>query len=318
MTSGSRGVRLRQVVNRRYTLIGIVLAPMPVFARTDPHLRSHCLKMKPTDVNIAFIVGAGAVQNAWAPVLRAIQPNVDFPLTPDGANCFLARVVYMMRFCASAPEDMAKSELAAHKESLIQLRTAICRELRLAQEQGELVVRPEFETIVNAMILRYSHSLMVVTTNWDTVVPDTLRNNMDRAASSILIPLHIHGESSRQDRLYLPTEVTREQYRSVEEDDWIGALHLMTWRALLKAQRVVLYGLSLSPLDAELSQTLAAGWSGPNLQKISIVNPDHALVAHRVNLLLDHSREVIVKGYTPEDLTAGVDYTIRTTKRKEY
>jgi hypothetical protein len=82
-------------------------------------------------------------------------------------------------------------------------------------------------------------------------------------------------------------------------------------RGLGEAHRVVLYGISLSPLDAELGQTLATGWNNPNLREIIVVVPDHEVVAHRVNLLLDHRRGVIVKGYAPNDLRTAVDYTIR-------
>lgn len=56
---------------------------------------------------------------------------------------------------------------------------------------------------------------------------------------------------------------------------------------------------------------MAAGWSKNNLREISVVSPDHALVAHRVNLLLDPRRQVTVKGYEPQNLGNGVDYTIK-------
>jgi hypothetical protein len=44
-------------------------------------------QMKIRKSKAAFVVGAGAVENAWAPVLRALQPNVDFPLTVPLLPC---------------------------------------------------------------------------------------------------------------------------------------------------------------------------------------------------------------------------------------
>jgi hypothetical protein len=255
-------------------------------------------------------VGAGAVQNAWAPVLRAIQPDFGFPLTADGGNCVLARMIYLLRWWSSVG-DLGKEQLEAYKASLVELRTAICRELRLAQDRGELTVRPEFEKVVASLLVARSDSFILVTTNWDTVVPDALRTCLDKTKFGAVKPLHIHGSIARPDTLYLPTEVTREPYRSPQEDQEIGIVHSGILLGLQQAHYAVLYGLSLSPLDAELSQTLAVGWTNSNLKEISIVAPDHEAIAHRVNLLLIPYRKVIVKGYDPRDLTKGVDHSVK-------
>lgn len=259
----------------------------------------------------ALIVGAGAVQNAWAPVLRALQPYYDFPLTSDGANSVLARIVYLLRWWSQNQSPVAEGQLKVHKELLVEIRRAISQELKAAQGQGELTVRPEFESVIDAMLMAHSTSFMLVTTNWDTVVPDALSRHLNRTSNGTVTRLHIHGSIANPDTLYLPTEVTFEPYRTHAEDQTIGGLHGISWRGLEKAHRAVVYGLSLSPLDAELAQTLAAGWSNPNLREINVVAPDHELVAHRVNLLLDPRREVIVKGYAPGDLKTGHDYTVR-------
>jgi hypothetical protein len=73
---------------------------------------------------------------------------------------------------------------------------------------------------------------------------------------------------------------------------------------------VILYGISIDPLDAELAQTLASGWSNPNLEEILIVDPNHCLIAHRVNLLIDRRRDVRVIGLNSETMTHEEDYTI--------
>ena len=52
---------------------------------------------------VALVVGAGAVENAWAPVIRVLHPEFDFPLTADGANSVLARLIYLLRWWAGEP-----------------------------------------------------------------------------------------------------------------------------------------------------------------------------------------------------------------------
>ena len=85
-----------------------------------------------------LIVGAGAVENAWNPVLRALQSYFDFPLTADGANCFLARAVYLLRWWSSSPGEMAEQQLSLHKTFFDKLKKDICAEIQASQERGEL------------------------------------------------------------------------------------------------------------------------------------------------------------------------------------
>ena len=47
---------------------------------------------------IVIIVGAGAVENAWVPIVNAIKVFRDQTVDIDCANCFLARLIYLLRF----------------------------------------------------------------------------------------------------------------------------------------------------------------------------------------------------------------------------
>jgi hypothetical protein len=104
--------------------------------------------------------------------------------------------------------------------------------------------------------------------------------------------------------------MTKEPYREPAEELNIGGTHGSIWRGLEGAHRAVVYGLSISPLDAELAQTLACGWSNENLREIDIIAPDHAVIAQRVNLLLDRRRDIVVRGFAPHNVDVAVDYTI--------
>ncbi|MCC8363619.1 hypothetical protein LK996_11120 [Lysobacter sp. A6] len=257
---------------------------------------------------VALIVGAGAVQNAWAPVLRAVQPYYDFPLNGDGVNSFLARLVYLLRWFASIGDT---NELTKHKTFLAEVRQRICDELRDAEERGELSVRSSFESVVERFVVDRSNTFLLINTNWDEVVDKALLRILHDRFLVTLRPLHVHGSIAHQHMLYLPTEVTREPYRTPEEDKEIGTIHGSIMRGLEGVTHVVVYGLSLSPLDAELCQTLASGWNNATLRQIDVIVPDHDLVANRVNMLLNPKRTVAVTGYHPDQLDTPIDYTVR-------
>jgi hypothetical protein len=174
------------------------------------------------DTITALIVGAGAVENAWRPVLRALQPYYDFPLTEDGANCVLARLVYLLRWYASDSSDLGIKELAELKTFLVEIRNAICTEIDKSEKEKELHVRKEFASIVDEMLIRYSTTFMLVTTNWDNVAGGELSQRLNRTMTGVVRPLHIHGSTSKGDIMYLPTEMTKEPYRTPEEQhkDW--------------------------------------------------------------------------------------------------
>jgi hypothetical protein len=263
------------------------------------------------DKRTALIVGAGAVENSWAPVIRVLERFHPAPLTNDGANTFMALLIYLLRWWSSNDTDLGKQQLIAHKSFLAEMRESISSELSVAQKRNEIRVRSEFPNIVERMLVEHSTEFMFVTTNWDTVVDDALAIHLKDLAPFTLFPLHIHGSLKNPDTLYLPTEVTKEPYRSFEQEQEIGGLHGSIMRGLESASRVVLYGISLSPLDAELNQTVAAGWDNPHLTEINIIAPNHKEIAQRVNVLLANQREIKVTGFEPSDLSKPTDYTVK-------
>lgn len=267
----------------------------------------------------ALIAGAGAVEHAWNPVLRALQRFVRVPLTIDGGNSFLARIVYLARWFSSPFYD---SQTHSHYRdaALKQLRDvkqAIAEELISAELAGEITHRTSLKPILDQLMLSSGAKIMFVTTNWDTVVPKAICEILRPDWNFVLQPVHIHGSAADPNTLYLPSEVTQERYRQREEDLKIGTIHGTVWKNLELAQRVILYGISIDPLDAELGQTLAAGWSNRNLETIFIVNPNHSLVAHRVNLLLDPRHRVRVIGLNPNTLELEAEYTTSETHESD-
>lgn len=267
-------------------------------------------------VRPTLLVGAGAVENAWEPVARAIQPYCGGDTTAQGASFFLAQLVYQLRWFAGLDDDRSREALSTLKGYWVEIRTAISRELIAAQERGEIRVRAEFAQIVDQFLLATAREFLLVSTNWDLVVDKSINDLpaiKDVPGTWHIFPLHVHGSVKDPATLYLPTEITREPYRQAHEDNAIGTIHGNIMRALEQSDRSVVYGLSMSPLDAELCMTVAAGWDNPVLREVVIIDPDHEAIAERVMLMLQRRYQVTVVGYHPGNLNDPMVYHRATT-----
>lgn len=260
---------------------------------------------------IAFVVGAGAVENAWAPVLTVFENILGHKIDADGANSFFARLVYLMRFYATGTFPNAKEYSQSFTTQVNEIKSQICEALSLAEKNKQIKARKELKDILNKFVFSNVNQAVLITTNWDTVIDNTINelgeSNHPKSGSDIQ-SLHIHGSIKSPNGLYWPSEVVREPYRTSEEDMEMGSLHGTVWRAIEECHRTILYGLSLDPLDAELLQTLAAGWSSPNLKEIIIINPEHKKISQRVRLLLDERYPAKISGYSPSDLANRYEY----------
>ena len=103
--------------------------------------------------------------------------------------------------------------------------------------------------------------------------------------------------------VYLITNLTNDK-------KYIGKKHVATLGALERAHTIILYGLSISPLDAELSQILGACFERQNIKRVIIVDLVPEVVAEKVNLLLSYPTDMLVHGYYPSDLTTIKDYSL--------
>ncbi len=260
---------------------------------------------------IAFITGSGAVENAWVPILTALKGDAEYNIDSDGANCFFARLVYLMRFYATGTFPDAKEHAQICLKMVKDIKAKISCSLLLAEEKKQIRARKELDTILNKFIFSEVHESFFITTNWDTVIDtaieEHIKSNFPFYTSNIQF-LHLHGCITHPQSLYLPSEVIREAYRSSEEDIEMGALHGAAWSTIEQCNKTILYGLSLDPLDAELSHTLSVGWSSPNLKEIIIINPDHKKVSQRIKLLLDSRYPAKIIGYSSFHLNEKFEY----------
>lgn len=255
---------------------------------------------------IVIIVGAGAVENAWVPIINAIKVVTDQTLDIDGANCFFARLIYLLRFYSKIPHTDAKSYLKISRENAETLKNGICEEIKIAQSKGILKPRNEFRKNLKKFAFNDSkNSVGLISTNWDTVIDDDVDDLLKQSGGQTLKCFHIHGSVEFPEHLYLPSETTQENYRSDTENKkfGLGLNHDKTIQFLEQATQILIYGLSLDPLDAELSQILGgASFANNDLHEIIIVNPDYERIKNRVKALLYPKVDIKIRCFSPEDL----------------
>lgn len=261
--------------------------------------------------SITLFVGAGAVKNAWNPIIKAMQPDYfKQSLSADGATCGLSRLVYNLRWFSNNPGDA----LEKCKKILENTKKSICEEIKIAQEKNEISVRDEFWNIMEQITLSDCQRLMIVSTNWDTVVEDsinTIPKIKEMFGNRKLFAAHLHGVYLDPNTVYLPTEMVEEPYRTNDERQILGAMHASVMQATVIAQTIIFYGLSISPLDAELTQIIGACINNDNIQSIKIIDPCHKTVAERINLLLQYPTKKAVHGYDPKNLENLVDHSLQ-------
>lgn len=247
------------------------------------------------------IVGAGALIDGWRPVIEAMQAVGYAEVTsPNAANFALARIVYAVRqleFYAPIVQEWV-SRRDEFRAKLGRLRNAIADRLDEAQRSGRISPRAEFASVIRETIVDGSEEAGIVTTNWDFATEDA-----GHAVKDELPTYYLHGNTRRPGGLYLPTEIAEEPYRTEEEKGQLVGIRRDLVAAIRIASRIVIYGLSVSPLDAELGQLLASGLSGSTLEEVLIVNPEFREVGERVATLVeDDAPRVRILGCHPEQL----------------
>ena len=225
-----------------------------------------------------LLLGSGAVRNSWVPVNRALAETFGFVPAADGGNLAFATLVFQLRWLHT-PKPKAKmlpKAVAAFREQRLRefnkLRAQIARELDMAVGGGELVVRPELEMIERSY---FTDGIQrVITTNWDGTIDARLPH------ADIC---HLHGHVENSNTLYLPSESVEEPYREVDERQYLRDRIAHAFSLLdEKTHHLVIWGLSLSPLDVELSILLGEALPGWRECRVTVIDPRPRDVAERV------------------------------------
>nr|WP_299344250.1 hypothetical protein [Allomuricauda sp.] len=262
--------------------------------------------------DITIIVGSGAVENSWVPVMRAIKKTHGINTNRDGANFLMAREIYQLRsYSKFAQRNHYPEVFRIMKSNVDLLKQNIAYELGEAQKTGEIKARQLLKELVDKFTDEGLDRIAIVSTNWDEVI-DIAINKLyqwgKRGMTRSINCYHIHGSINNPSTLYLPSEITLENYRNENEEKVIANNHLNFISLLRNNNKTILYGISLDPLDAELNVALAGGWGSKLNEEIIIINPNHEVVAERVKLLLDKKSSIKIVGYNPSNLNQKIEY----------
>ncbi len=251
-----------------------------------------------------LLTGSGAVQESWKPICRALHlPHLTKPLSKGVVNTLLADIVYKRRFAYLS--DSNDTVVQSTSDRVMQtFKDAICQELIIARQNNEIKVQVEFNDIMYKVVLPDTKALASITTNWDLVIDEALQSFPTFKNHSKKPPtMHIHGSVSEPSGLYLPTEIIRESYRKESE---VAILEKMIYEVMtyLKiAKKIIIYGLSISALDAELLQVINQSFDNKNLSEIIVIDNYPTSVIEKLQLMNFASTPVSIKGYYPHDLT---------------
>jgi hypothetical protein len=193
-------------------------------------------------------------------------------------------MIYELRWYHQVRRTTPRKHRARHDH---QLRRAMARynrikrriavRLREAEHAGTLNVRPPLDSLIQQHV---QATPCVFTTNWDRSLDRYLREHYQSAPPVI----HLHGSSKSSKTLYLPSEVIEEPYRSAAENGAFGSEALRVIQVMQNCQRLVVYGLSFEPLDAELGVVVSS--AADALEQIDVVDPNHKPVMERIAALV--------------------------------
>ena len=255
--------------------------------------------------NIALIVGAGAVENSWKPIIRALQPlNNNLELDRDSANSMLSGIIHTMRYF-SHKEKIHSANIDKEASIYNSIRKLICNEIEKSIITQELKVRPELENILRKYVIELKGKILVVNTNWDDTIEKYINNykpSNDFEFESQIIGMHIHGKYTDYKTLYLPSEISHEKYRSAEEVNHFSQINAETLVLLEKCNIAIIYGLSLDPMDAELTQIISMGLDNDNLKEVIIIDPCPDIVSNRIKAQFIGKKSPILKCLKPNTI----------------
>ncbi len=250
--------------------------------------------------NITTLInGAGAVENAWEPILESIKKVEKQIVNKDVANQYFAFMVYDAKFSSSESDDPS-----VILKNFSDFKSAIARSLQEGESNGNMRVRPEFNSIFDTFIPK-SDCFIHINTNWDSVVDFAIAKIVGRPVKSI----HIHGESKHPETLYLPSEVFFESYRNGKEKNYLGQKHAQAAHCIGASKKIIIYGLSIDPLDAEL-QVLFSRAVSEELKEIIIINleEEHQKIAARLRMLLPPEFTIKIIAYKPDNLNKAYEF----------
>ena len=255
---------------------------------------------------VVAITGAGSVENAWNPVINFLENHLESPLTSDQVNSYLAKKIYEKRFFSKNNLPEAKEYKIQLEEEIKCIKEGICMHLHKGMQDGVLKPRSEFDFLLDKYIFNNGHQIIHYTTNWDTVIEDYINQQTN---SKIDIPtIYLHGSIRDDKMIYLPTEIIHENYRHQYETQHLHHKHFEAWNEIAGANELLIYGLSLSPLDAELVQMITSSVTMGKVNKIYVIDPFYQMICDRIKVLIGRNKPIQLIGIDPLNIKNEVSF----------
>jgi hypothetical protein len=230
---------------------------------------------------ILMIIGSGASQNSWVPVVEALKSI--YPekyINKDNANYVFAKLIFEIRWlCYQVRANSSQSKLVAKKLEYLQvlknLKNEISIKLSIAQEKGDIFPDSKVLKYLQDNYLK-DNPTALISVNWDTLFEKGFGEKSQ---------CYLHG-SIKDKNLYLPSETTEDEYRLPEEKAFFGKNMGICMNEITNADEVIIYGLSFSPLDAELGTIWSEGiYERSRPLKIYILNKEPKPIINTLKFL---------------------------------
>jgi hypothetical protein len=249
-------------------------------------------------IDTVYLIGTGAEIGSWEPVLEAIQAleveGIGDPRQvahPESAVSYFGTLIHLRRemLRIAALPGLETDEASSFRKKAEDLGTAhaelkegIAAKLVATTALGTLRLRDGFVSFVNA----HRGTRAFLTTNWDLLLEDALTLSGKDPKKVV----HLHGDVNDSRTMLLPGEIMGEPYRNDAEAEAMQQKLETKWGVLEAAKCFVIYGHSLSGIEAELRLLLQLGFSGqakrPGIKIVSASSQDSNLIALRLRPLL--------------------------------
>jgi hypothetical protein len=251
------------------------------------------------ETDTVVFIGSGAVAGSWEPVYDALGARIP-ERSAETANVYFATLVHRLRWLhRMAANPKAHPEYRQLFVEALKEYRGVTQEIStvLRSRRETLRLRPEAHAIKELLLDQRDdfRAFHIATTNWDFSAQELHDEDRDPCPSISFL----HGTFSVG--LYLPGEAIDEPYRGADNLHEFEISMLSTVHALRDAERLIVYGLSFSPLDAELGYLLqsAASQRVKLFEHVFVIDVKPATVITRLRVHLGNQNFV---GVRPEDV----------------
>ncbi|MBI2258790.1 MAG: hypothetical protein HYU67_07815 [Flavobacteriia bacterium] len=263
---------------------------------------------------IVLITGSGSVKNSWKPIYRAIGMQFD---EPELSNIFFSSIVHELRVLSflSGPDQEDKYlKITWEKlkntrfEFYSSLKKRIAIEIKKSIKINEIELQDNFEFLID----KYCDSIpLLYTTNWDDIIQSFAftkygKNHFVNFIHGSINRFHVfmpgisHNDAFHS--LLLPSETSFEHYFPESTKTHLFSYSLSP---ICNFEKLIFYGISLSPLDSELNYMISSLLNRNSLILIIVIDPNYKSIFNRLLIIMsvsNNSKELKGIGIDPNTL----------------